>query len=56
MANIIQRNAISNVVVRFVAPETLRSDLQKLANERNITISSLLRLIATEYVKKSKTT
>jgi hypothetical protein len=51
-----QRNTISDVVIRFGAPEKLRSALQELANERNITLSALLRLITTEYVKRSQTT
>jgi len=56
MANNIQRNNISDGVIRFVAPEKLRRDLQELANERNITLSALLRLIASEYVRRNKTT
>jgi hypothetical protein len=56
MAKNIQRNTISDAVVRFVSPARLRDDLQQLANERNITLSALLRLIATEYVKRSKNT
>ena len=56
MANTIQRNNIGDVVVRFVTPEKLKNDLQTLANERNITLSALLRLISSEYVKRSKTT
>jgi hypothetical protein len=34
----------------------LKEALQQLANERNITLSSLLRLIASEYVKRNRTT
>ncbi len=41
-------------LIKFVAPNGLKDELQKLANERNITISSLLRLIASEYVKRNK--
>jgi len=55
MANNVQRNTINDVVVRFVAPTKLRDALQELANERNITLSALLRLIASEYVRRSKT-
>jgi hypothetical protein len=54
MANI-QRNNINNRVIRFVAPGKLRDTLQELANERNIALSALLRLIATDYVKRNKT-
>ena len=56
MANTIPRNNITDVVLRFVTPVKLRNDLQELANERNITLSALLRLIATEYVKRNKAT
>ena len=54
MANI-PRNNINNMVIRFVAPGKLRDTLQELANERNITLSALLRLITTEYVKRNTT-
>jgi len=42
--------------IKFVAPIELKQDLQKLANERNIALSSLLRLIASDYVKRNKLT
>ena len=54
MAHIL-RNNINDVVIRFVAPGKLRDTLQELANERNITLSALLRLITTEYVKRNTT-
>jgi hypothetical protein len=54
MANNTQRKTLSDGVVRFVAPKKLRSDLQELASERNITLSALLRLIASEYVRRNK--
>jgi hypothetical protein len=54
MAYTTQRNSITDIVVRFVAPRKLRNELQELANERNIALSALLRLIATEYVKRNK--
>ncbi len=55
MAHNMQKNNINEVIVRFGAPTKLRDTLQELANERNITISALLRLIASEYVRRSKT-
>ena len=55
MANNTQRTTISDVVIRFGATDKLRRDLQELANERNITLSALLRLIASEYVRRTKT-
>jgi hypothetical protein len=46
----------NEALIKFVAPIELKQALQQLANERNITISSLLRLIASEYVKRNRTT
>jgi hypothetical protein len=42
--------------IKFVVPVDLKQNLQQLANERNITLSSLLRLIASEYVKRNRQT
>ncbi len=44
----------NETLIKFNAPEVLKNDLQGLANDRNITLSSLLRLIASEYVKRSR--
>jgi hypothetical protein len=44
----------NEALIKFVAPIDLKEALQQLANERNITLSSLLRLIASEYVKRNK--
>lgn len=44
----------NETLIKFYAPEALKNDLQELANDRNITLSSLLRLIASEYVKRNK--
>ena len=48
------RKNINEVRIKFVAPDELKSALQQLANERNITLSALLRLITTEYVKRNQ--
>ncbi len=53
MTNNSNRN---EALIKFVAPTDLKQDLQQLANERNIALSSLLRLIASEYVKRNRTT
>jgi hypothetical protein len=45
----------NKVRIKFVAPEVLKRALKELANERNITLSALLRLIASEYVKRNRT-
>jgi hypothetical protein len=53
MSNNSNRN---EALIKFVAPIELKQDLQRLANERNIALSSLLRLIASDYVKRNRTT
>ena len=45
----------NKVRIKFVAPAALKRALQELADERNITLSALLRLIASEYVKRNRT-
>ena len=51
----INRKNINQARIKFVAPDALKRALQELANERNITLSALLRLIASEYVKRNRT-
>ena len=48
------RKSINEVRIKFVAPEILKGDLQALANERNITLSALLRLITSDYVRRKR--
>ena len=50
------RKNINQVLVKFVAPRKLKRTLQSLANERNIALSALLRLITSEYVKRTRPT
>ncbi len=50
------KKAKNEVLIKFVAPANLKNSLQELANERHIALSSLLRLIASEYVKRNKET
>jgi len=47
---------INRALIKFVAPNDLKAELLQLAYERNITLSSLLRLIASEYVKRNQQT
>ena len=54
MSNNDNRKNINEVLIKFVAPRELKRALQELANERNITLSALLRLIASEYVKRNR--
>ena len=48
-------NRIETTTLKFVVPEELKGALQLLAAERNITLSALLRLISSEYVKRQQT-
>ena len=54
MTNNNTRKNINEVRIKFVAPEDLKQHLQALANERNITLSALLRLVTSEYVKRNR--
>jgi hypothetical protein len=54
MTNNNNRKNINEVRIKFVAPDELKSSLQQLANDRNITLSALLRLITTGYVKRNQ--
>jgi predicted transcriptional regulator len=49
------RKNINEVRIKFLAPNELKEALQLLANERNITLSALLRLVTSEYVKRTQT-
>jgi hypothetical protein len=50
------KNNKNEALIKFVTPTELKESLQQLAKERNIALSSLLRLIASEYVKRNRTT
>ena len=50
------RKNINEVLIKFVAPKELKCALQELANERNISLSALLRLIVSEYAKRNGST
>jgi hypothetical protein len=43
-------------LIKLLAPLFLKNALQQLALERNISLSSLLRLIASEYLKRNQPT
>jgi len=43
----------NEVLIKFLVPRRLKSALLELAMERNITLSALLRLITSEYVKRT---
>ena len=48
------KKAKNEARIKFVAPYELKQSLLELAKERNIALSSLLRLIASDYVKRNK--
>ena len=41
-------------LIKFQVSVELKQALQALANERNITLSALMRLMASEYVKRNQ--
>lgn len=41
--------------IKFLVPDTLKDDLQYMARERNVSLSALMRLITSEYVKRHQT-
>ena len=43
-----------DTVIKFNASEELKDDLIDLAESRNISLSALLRLVLTEYVRNNK--
>jgi len=44
----------NEALIKFVAPLDLKQSLLELAKERNVALSSMLRLIASEYVRRNK--
>ena len=56
MTNNGNRKQINEERIKVVAPKKLKSELQELANERNITLSALLRLVTSDYVRRNRTT
>jgi hypothetical protein len=50
------RNNISEVLIKFAAPRELKRALRELAEERNISLSALLRLISSEYLRRERLT
>jgi len=45
-------NKNEQVLIKFMAPVELKDAIQKLADERHIALSALLRLITVEYIKR----
>ncbi len=43
----------NEVLIKFLAPSKLKHALEELAAERNISLSALLRLVTSEYVRRN---
>ena len=54
MTQVLNRQENNRPALKFVVPGDLKRDLQLLAAERNIALSALLRLIASEYVRRNR--
>ena len=54
MAQTVTNNRNKKTTMKVVVPVDLKGALQLLAEERNITLSALLRLISSEYVKRQQ--
>jgi len=50
----ITKQSLKQELIKFQAPHKLKLTLLALANERNITLSALMRLMASEYVKRNQ--
>jgi hypothetical protein len=46
----------NEVLIKFLAPRKLKHALEELAAERNIALSALLRLVTSEYVRRTSQT
>ena len=47
----VKRTRLSEDQIRFYLPAHLKRHLQQIADERGVTLSAFMRLIATEYIK-----
>ena len=54
MSQEIQKNYNNATLIKFVAPHSLKETLSELAFERSISLSALLRIIASEYIKRDQ--
>jgi hypothetical protein len=49
-------NNQNEVLIKFLAPRKLKLALEELAGERNVALSALLRLVLSEYVRRTRQT
>ncbi len=50
----LQSNTVSTIL-KFTVPLDLKHTLQSLADERYLTLSAMMRVIASEYIKRHQT-
>jgi ribbon-helix-helix CopG family protein len=48
------RNLTEEAFVKFFLPRRVKAQLQELAEARSLSLSALLRLIVTEYIKNKR--
>jgi len=53
MTRIIPKQSTNKDLIKFLVPKPLKDTLLIIALERNISISALLRIITSEYAKRS---
>lgn len=46
-----QKTTLSEALIKFVVPRQLKQQLQAVATSRNISLSALVRLIVSDYLK-----
>ena len=56
MAQEINQQNQNDVLIKFLAPRKLKRVLEELAAERNVALSALLRLVLSEYVRRTHQT
>jgi hypothetical protein len=44
----------TEVLIKFFAPGKLKTELKILANSRNVSLSALMRLVLSEYVRDKR--
>ena len=56
MSQEIQKNYNNATLIKFVAPHSLKETLSEMALERSVSLSALLRIISSEYIKRDQKT
>lgn len=46
----------NEALIKFLTPQSLKQALEELAEERNITLFAPLRLVTSEYVRRTRQT